>query len=131
MVDNVLVKELISAKKTEAGQLGISGHAKEVARRLGQHVGKKHGSLCNYKDGKLEISYDTWGPNIQIHWDGEFVFSDTCNIGITTYRSDIEGWVAKIQKLYTEIVVPQKEKEEQKKEEERKQALKFHWGIII
>lgn len=129
-MDEVLVKELISAKKTEAGQLGLSGKARDIAQALGQHVGKKHGSYCIYEDGELEISYDTWGPNVQIHWDKKFVFSNSLGT-ITTYRSDIEGWVAKIEKLYTEIIIPIKEEEKRKKEEERKQDVKFHWGILI
>ena len=130
MVDNILVKELISAKKTEAGQLGISGKAKDIAQALGQVVGKKYGYLYTYEDGKLKISYDSWGPNVQIHWDEKFVFSNSLG-EITTYRSDIEGWVAKIEKLYTEIIIPKKEQEKLKREEERREDVKFHWGIII
>jgi hypothetical protein len=126
MVD---VSVLVEQRKRDAWNRRIYVKASEIAHRLGRASPKKHGCLWFYEDGELFIGWDDFAPNLWIRWNGLQVFD--VHLGdVTCYRPDVEGWIQRVEELYSSRVLPLLEAEREREELRRIHELAEKWGIV-
>lgn len=122
------IKAYREKRQSVASSKNVYGKAHAIAMYLGEVKPKKHGSYLIYASGSLTITYDTWGPNLQIEWEKSRVYS--CTLGVVnSYRPDIEGWESLIDVVYNRDAVPKQQAKKTNELNKKIESAKDHWGF--
>ena len=119
--------EIRTQRRKEAENKKIYPKAVEIARRLGKTNPKNHGAYHDYDDETLHISWDDYGPNLEILWGNRTVYYYQINEP-RVYRPDIGDWEKRLDEIYGKIE-PILRREADAAKEKRKDEFFDNWGI--
>ncbi|RLI99281.1 MAG: hypothetical protein DRP08_07295 [Candidatus Aenigmatarchaeota archaeon] len=67
------LQKLKAVREEQYTDMNLYGKCMAIAEELGNAIPQKHGTYWEYKDGDLEIGYDSYGRNLHVCWRNRLV----------------------------------------------------------
>ncbi len=115
----------LEIQKIQSEGKALYPYARILAMKRGREHPKRHGSIMKYNDGILQVNYDTYAPNLSVHFRDEWVLS----FHLGTIKRYIRGdWVTYMKELANPLLLNE-EAERLAEERERERKRLESWGL--